>query len=90
MGIVFARCQETFRDNFLFRGRSGCISESPWEEEEEEEEHSSKKVRRVRRGDVIAIFVGETHWCYNDGNEPLQIVSIVDALIINSGGGVTV
>jgi len=31
----------------------------------------------VRRGDIIAIFAGETHWWYSDGNEPLQIVSIV-------------
>ena len=90
MGIVFARCPETFKDNFLFRGRSGCRSERPWEEEEEEEEDSSQKVRRVRRGDVIAIFAGASHWWYNDGNEPLQIVSIADTLIINSGGGVTV
>ena len=62
MSIVFARCPETFKDNFLFRGRSGCRSERPWEKEEEEEEDSSQKVRRVRRGDVIAIFAGASHY----------------------------
>ena len=30
------RCPENFKVNFLFRGRSGCRSERPWEEEEEE------------------------------------------------------
>ena len=62
MGIFFARCPDTFRDNSLFQGRSGCRSKRSWEEEEEEEEESSQKVRRVRRGDVIVIFAGATHW----------------------------
>ena len=31
-----------------------CRSESPQKEEEEVEENSSQKVRRVRRGDIIA------------------------------------
>ena len=53
MGIVFARFSETFKDDFLFRGRSGCRSESPQKEEEEVEEESSQKFMRVRRGDII-------------------------------------
>ena len=61
------------------RLKAGCKIEIPWEEDEEEEEHSSQKARRVRRGDIIAIFEGETLCLYNDGNEPLQILAIVDA-----------
>ena len=81
MGIFFVRCPETFIDHSSFRGRLGCILESPWEENKEEEEDSSQKVRRVRRGDVIEIFAGASHWWYNDGNEPLQIISITEACI---------
>ena len=69
-------CLETFRDHSLFRGLSWRRLESPRKEEEEELDDSSQKVRQVRRGDIVVIFVGETHWCYNYGNEPLQIVEI--------------
>nr|CAA44874.1 legumin-like storage protein [Picea glauca] len=78
LGIVFPGCPETFRDHSSFQGRSRRRSEGRREEEEEEEEDSSQKVRRVRRGDVIAIFAGAAYWSYNDGNEPLQIVGIAD------------
>eukprot|EP00253_Pinus_taeda_P031792 PITA_31792 len=75
LGIVFPGCPETYReDESSFQGRSRRRSERRGEEEED----SSQKVRRVRRGDVIAIFAGAAYWCYNDGNEPLQIVAIAD------------
>ena len=75
MGIVFPGCPETFREDSSFRGRS-CRRSEGRREEEDEEEDSSQKVRRVRRGDVIAIFAGAAHWWYNDGNEPLQLIAI--------------
>ncbi|KAL6217540.1 hypothetical protein ACLB2K_010757 [Fragaria x ananassa] len=37
-----------------------------------------QKVRRVREGDVIAIPAGVTCWSYNDANEPLVFVSLLD------------
>nr|CAA64792.1 legumin [Metasequoia glyptostroboides] len=42
-------------------------------------DESSQKVRRVRRGDVVAIFAGAAHWWYNDGDKPLRIVAIADS-----------
>eukprot|EP00253_Pinus_taeda_P008818 PITA_08818 len=74
LGIVFPGCPETFREQS--EGQSRPRSERLREGEGEEEEDSSQKVRRIRRGDVIAIFAGSAYWCYNDGNEPLQIVAI--------------
>nr|AAA68981.1 legumin-like storage protein [Pseudotsuga menziesii] len=75
VGIVFPGCPETFREDSSFRGRS-CRRSEGRREEEDKEEDSSQKVRRVRRGDVIAIFAGAAHWWYNDGNEPLQLIAI--------------
>jgi quercetin dioxygenase-like cupin family protein len=37
-----------------------------------------QKVHRIRRGDVIAVPAGAAHWCYNDGNEELIAVSVLD------------
>ncbi|KAF2286809.1 hypothetical protein GH714_030475 [Hevea brasiliensis] len=37
-----------------------------------------QRVRRFRQGDVIAIPAGVSHWCYNDGNEPVVTVSVLD------------
>lgn len=72
-------CPETYReDESSFQGRLRDRLETRGEEEGEEKENSSQKVRRVRRRDVIAIFAGVAYRCYNDGNEPLQIVAIAD------------
>ena len=37
-----------------------------------------QKVHRIRSGDVIAVPAGAVHWCYNDGNEELIAVSVLD------------
>ncbi|KDP26533.1 hypothetical protein JCGZ_17691 [Jatropha curcas] len=36
-----------------------------------------QKIRRIRRGDIIAIPHGAVDWCYNDGNEELVAVTVV-------------
>nr|CAA77568.1 pine globulin-1 [Pinus strobus] len=78
LGIVFPGCPETYReDEPSFQGRRSRRRSSERRGEEEDED-SSQKVRRIRRGDVIAIFAGAAYWSYNDGNEPLQIVAIAD------------
>ena len=69
---------------FCFEGAQGA------DQRDHGRKRKKKKRTQVKRGDVIAIFARASHWWYNDGNEPLQIVSIADTLIINSGGGVTV
>ncbi|KAM5563483.1 prunin 1 Pru du 6 [Rosa sericea] len=37
-----------------------------------------QKVRRIREGDVIAIPAGVTYWSYNDGDQPLVAVNLLD------------
>ncbi|KAL9231139.1 hypothetical protein vseg_006398 [Gypsophila vaccaria] len=61
----------------------------PWEGEErgERSERSMRgssfqdehqKIRRFRRGDVMALPAGIAHWVYNDGDEPMVDVILVD------------
>ncbi|PIN08403.1 hypothetical protein CDL12_19023 [Handroanthus impetiginosus] len=80
-GAIFPGCAETYE------------SEEEEEEqqqhgrrrfEEEEEERGGRrsdrhqKLRRIRRGDILALQEGITHWVYNDGDTPLIGVSILD------------
>ncbi|CAL5436600.1 unnamed protein product [Camellia sinensis] len=74
LGVTFPGCAETFQSEKSQEGRG---------EEEQEEGGSSRrdyhqKIRRIRRGDIIALPPGVNHWCYNDGNEDLIAVSIND------------
>eukprot|EP01018_Ginkgo_biloba_P038605 Gb_30214 [translate_table: standard] len=73
LGVVFPGCPETFQEHSFHERR---------EEERGSEggggQGTSQKVRRVRRGDVVAIPAGVVCWLYNDGNERLQIVAIAD------------
>ncbi|CAL5432665.1 unnamed protein product [Camellia sinensis] len=74
LGVTFPGCAETFQSEKSQEGRG---------EEEQEEGGSSRrdyhqKIRRIRRGDIIALPSGVNHWCYNDGNEVLIAVSIND------------
>ena len=39
---------------------------------------SHQKVRRFRRGDIIAIPAGAVHWTYNDRNQEVVAISIND------------
>nr|CAA64791.1 legumin [Metasequoia glyptostroboides] len=48
-------------------------------ERERAREESSQKIRRVRRGDVVAIYAGVAYWWYNSGDVPLRTVAIADA-----------
>ncbi|KAI8574401.1 hypothetical protein RHMOL_Rhmol01G0350600 [Rhododendron molle] len=37
-----------------------------------------QKIRHFREGDVIAIPAGVAHWCYNDGDSELVVVTVED------------
>ncbi|KAJ6920653.1 hypothetical protein NC651_014291 [Populus alba x Populus x berolinensis] len=69
MGVSYPGCPGTYHEDQQFsrgqgqRGMSG-------------DQH--QKVHRIRRGDVIAVPAGAAHWCYNDGNEELIAVSVLD------------
>lgn len=64
-GISFAGCPETFQE-----------SQQPGVSTRVQDKH--QKIRRFRQGDIIAIPAGVPHWCYNDGNEPVVAVSVLD------------
>ncbi|KAF2286821.1 hypothetical protein GH714_030528 [Hevea brasiliensis] len=64
-GVMLAGCPETFQESQQTGGSSRF-----------QDQH--QRVRRFRQGDVIAIPAGVSHWCYNDGNEPVVTVSVLD------------
>eukprot|EP01018_Ginkgo_biloba_P038570 Gb_26731 [translate_table: standard] len=66
LGVVFPGCPETFQSS-TSRGGEG-----------QQSQERSQKIRRVRRGDVVAIPAGVAYWLYNDGNRSLHIVAIAD------------
>ncbi|KAJ8531495.1 hypothetical protein K7X08_026929 [Anisodus acutangulus] len=69
---VFPGCAETFE------------TESPQSRRDERGERGQRgldrhqKVRRFRAGDILALPAGVTHWTYNDGEEPIISVSLID------------
>ncbi|XP_059283544.1 11S globulin seed storage protein 1-like [Lycium ferocissimum] len=69
---VFPGCAETFE------------TESPQSRQGERGERGQRhldrhqKVRRFRAGDILALPAGVTHWTYNDGEEPIISVSLID------------
>ncbi|XP_074315816.1 11S globulin seed storage protein 1-like [Silene latifolia] len=79
IGLMIPGCPETFES----------ISQQSWQGEEERGQRSERgmrgsfqdqhqKVRRFRQGDVIALQAGIAHWVYNDGDEPMVDVILVD------------
>lgn len=69
MGISYPGCPETYHKDQQFSSGQGQRGMSG-------DQH--QKVHRIRRGDVIAVPAGAAHWCYNDGNEELIAVSVLD------------
>ncbi|KAG6384357.1 hypothetical protein SASPL_155834 [Salvia splendens] len=70
LGTVIPGCAETYESE------SGSSSSSRSREGEQGDRH--QKLRRIRRGDVIALPEGITTFVYNDGNAPLTYVSMLD------------
>ncbi|KAM3393818.1 prunin 1 Pru du 6 [Capsicum galapagoense] len=65
---VFPGCAETFETEFS--------QSRPTRERRHVDRH--QKVRRFRAGDILALPAGVTHWTYNDGEEPIISVSLID------------
>ncbi|XP_050363141.1 prunin 1 Pru du 6.0101-like [Argentina anserina] len=57
-------------------GRHGQQGQLGQERFEQLDRH--QKVRRIREGDVVAIPAGVTYWSYNDGDQPLVAVNLLD------------
>lgn len=64
---VFPGCAETFETE---------SSQSKFFSRRSLDRH--QKVRRFRAGDILALPAGVTHWTYNDGEEPIISVSLID------------
>ncbi|WCJ38319.1 11S globulin seed storage protein 1 [Euphorbia peplus] len=64
-GMMFPGCPETFQEPQESRGRM-----------QDQDQHQN--IRQFRQGDIIALPAGVAHWCYNDGNEPIVAVTVMD------------
>ncbi|XP_065874044.1 11S globulin-like [Euphorbia lathyris] len=69
-GALFSGCPETFQESQQSRGS------------QDQDQH--QKIRHFRRGDVIAFPAGVAHWCYNDGNENVVMVNVLDTTNIGN------
>lgn len=69
---IFPGCAETFETESSLdrRAQSGDRGQRSLDRHQ--------KVRRFRAGDILALPAGVTHWTYNDGEEPIISVSLID------------
>lgn len=73
LGTVIPGCAETYESE---SGSSSRYSTREGEEGRRGDRH--QKLRRIRRGDIIALPEGITTFVYNDGDAPLTCVSMLD------------
>lgn len=70
MGTVFPGCAETYESS-PERRSEGQRSERGFTDRHQ-------KVRQFRQGDIVAIPAGITLWYYNNGDEQLVTVALLD------------
>ncbi|KAG5246345.1 legumin family protein [Salix suchowensis] len=66
-GTLMPGCPETFQESQESQGQGSRGLQ---------DQH--QKVHRFREGDVIALPAGVAQWCYNDGNERVITVAVLD------------
>ncbi|TKY52739.1 Glycinin protein [Spatholobus suberectus] len=71
LGLAISGCHETFEEPARSRG-----SHQP--------EDSHQKIRQFQRGDILLIPPGVPYWTYNNGDEPLVAVSLLDTSSIHN------
>lgn len=71
VGISIPGCPETYNDGQQYQREQQ-------QEQRRPQGDRHQKVHRFRKGDIIAIPSGAVHWCYNDGNEDVVVVSVSD------------
>ena len=76
MGTVFPGCAETFEEPQ--RGQSQTTAGGGAREDRHQ------KLRHIREGDVLALPAGVAYWSYNNANEPLVFVSLLDTSNIHN------
>ncbi|MQM15888.1 hypothetical protein Taro_048837 [Colocasia esculenta] len=72
-GVVVPGCPETFHS--FDQSQQQRREERPGQQRFQDQH---QKIRRFRRGDIIAMPAGVSHWCYNNGNEPVIAVTVLD------------
>lgn len=78
IGRVIPGCAETFMDSPVFgQGQQGQ-GQGQGEGQSQGFRDMHQKVEHLRCGDTIATPPGVAQWVYNNGNEPLILVSAAD------------
>ncbi|XP_045829319.1 legumin B-like [Trifolium pratense] len=72
LGLSVPGCPETFEEPRSSQSRQGS------RQQQQQQRDSHQKIRRFRKGDVIAIPPGIPYWTFNHGNEPLVAISLLD------------
>ncbi|CAA7017481.1 unnamed protein product [Microthlaspi erraticum] len=85
MGRVIPGCAETFQDSSVFQqgqgqeqGQQGQGQGQQGQGQGQSFRDMHQKVEHIRSGDTIASSPGVAQWFFNDGNEELVIVSVLD------------
>ncbi|BBH10186.1 RmlC-like cupins superfamily protein, partial [Prunus dulcis] len=90
LGAVFPGCAETFEDSqpqqfqqqqqqqqqFRPSRQEGGQGQQQFQGEDQLDRH--QKIRHIREGDIIALPAGVAYWSYNNGEQPLVAVSLLD------------
>lgn len=89
LGAVFPGCAETFEDSqpqqfqqqqqqqqFRPSRQEGGQGQQPFQGEDQQDRH--QKIRHIREGDIVALPAGVAYWSYNNGEQPLVAVSLLD------------
>lgn len=77
MGKVIPGCAETFMDSPVFQ-QGGQFGEGQGQGQSQGFRDMHQKVEHIRCGDTIATPPGVAKWIYNNGDEPLILVSAAD------------
>ena len=66
---------------YVLQGKAVLGMSYPWCPLTFSSEKSSdryQKILKVKKGDIVAVPPGVVHWCYNDGDDELLAITIVD------------
>ncbi|KAF4387123.1 hypothetical protein G4B88_024695 [Cannabis sativa] len=75
LGVTFPGCPETFEESQRGQGQGQSQGSQP-------DRH--QKLRHVREGDIVAIPAGVAYWSYNNGDQQLVFVSLLDTSNVNN------
>lgn len=78
LGAVIPGCAETFETEIQQQEQGSESQQEQGSESRQQFFDRHQKVRQFRQGDVLALPPGITHWLYNNGQELLVTVSLLD------------